>query len=310
MQVLLDRRQRHIHDRHVEHDHQIRDTEHRERLPAPRIRAHASNTSTISHQLVPSRPTLPTAPRPARPERTLERARLSAPGHLPDDAGLAPPQPSRPHRSQPNASPSPCRRQPPARDPHRRARSAHANGWTDAARGHGRASATPHRVEIRSARNLRTLAPSRSLASTARPQKPRREKRQLRPPASPVAEREKSPPNRRVRTPSTRRDADRPARATTRPRPPTKRDTRGPSRATSATPDLRAVIPSRADQAPGTVNRRDARHRPARAKRNPSGPGTRPRDRPRLPHRLPQETTVCCIAQRAAAARVDTPILP
>ena len=36
-EVALDRRQRDVHDRGVEHDHELRDREHRERLPAARI---------------------------------------------------------------------------------------------------------------------------------------------------------------------------------------------------------------------------------------------------------------------------------
>ena len=40
VEVLLDRRQRDVHDRDVEHHHQVRDAEHREGLPALRIGRH------------------------------------------------------------------------------------------------------------------------------------------------------------------------------------------------------------------------------------------------------------------------------
>ena len=40
VEILLDRRQRDVHDRDVEHHHQIRDAEHREGLPALRVGRH------------------------------------------------------------------------------------------------------------------------------------------------------------------------------------------------------------------------------------------------------------------------------
>jgi hypothetical protein len=36
-EIGLDRRERHVHDRDVEHDHEVRDAQDRERLPAPRV---------------------------------------------------------------------------------------------------------------------------------------------------------------------------------------------------------------------------------------------------------------------------------